>query len=120
MATLRNAGLFSGTERSVAEMLGHYTRRRTAMLEGLGKIPGVRTTWPEGSFYAFADVSALFASKGVAGSAEFCERLLREAHVAAVPGDAFGNDACVRLSFATAIEKVEEGMRRLAAWASAS
>jgi aspartate/methionine/tyrosine aminotransferase len=45
-------------------------------------------------------------------------RLLEEAHVAAVPGDAFGDDRCVRFSFATAIERVREGMRRLAAWAA--
>jgi aspartate aminotransferase len=108
------------TERSVAGMLGHYTRRREAMLDALSGIPGVRVRRPEGSFYAFADVSALFPLQGVAGSADFCARLLQEAHVAAVPGDAFGNDACVRFSFATGIERVEEGMRRLAAWVGGS
>jgi aspartate aminotransferase len=108
------------TERSVAEMLGHYTRRRGAMLDALEKIPGVRVRRPEGSFYAFADVSSLFSRKGVEGSVDFCARLLQEAHVAAVPGDAFGNDACVRFSFATGIERVEEGMRRLAAWVAGS
>ena len=108
------------TERSVAEMLGHYERRRRVMVEGLRGIPGVRVSWPEGSFYAFADVSGLFGPKGVSGSTDFCERLLREAHVAAVPGDAFGNGACVRFSFATGIERVEEGIRRLAAWAAGS
>ncbi|MGE5278896.1 MAG: pyridoxal phosphate-dependent aminotransferase [Acidobacteriota bacterium] len=108
------------TERSVAEMLGHYERRRRVMVEGLRKIPGVRVGWPEGSFYAFADVSDLFRPKGVSGSTEFCKRLLGEAHVAAVPGDAFGNDACVRFSFATGIERVEEGIRRLAVWAAGS
>jgi aspartate aminotransferase len=107
-------------ERSIAEMLEQYGRRRRAMLDGLERIPGVRATWPEGSFYAFADVSALYPSRGVSGSAAFCERLLKEAHVAAVPGDAFGNDACVRFSFATPTERVEEGMRRLARWASRS
>jgi aspartate aminotransferase len=108
------------SDRSVAEMLEHYTRRRKAMVEGLERIPDVRTAWPEGSFYAFADVSPLFGAKGVSGSVAFCERLLREAHVAAVPGDAFGDDACVRFSFATGTERVEEGMRRLAAWAAGS
>ena len=88
------------------------------MIEGLQGIRGVRTCWPQGSFYAFADVSELFGPKGVSGSAAFCERLLQEARVAAVPGDAFGNDACVRFSFATGIERVEEGMRRLAAWSA--
>ncbi|MGH9366166.1 MAG: pyridoxal phosphate-dependent aminotransferase [Thermoanaerobaculia bacterium] len=108
------------TEQSVAEMLGHYTRRREAMLRGLAGVPGVRVARPEGSFYAFPDVSRLFPSKGVTGSAAFCERLLSEAHVAAVPGDAFGEDACVRFSFATGIERVEEGMQRLSAWAARS
>ncbi|HTO86527.1 MAG TPA: pyridoxal phosphate-dependent aminotransferase [Thermoanaerobaculia bacterium] len=106
------------TERSVGEMLAQYTRRRKAMIEGLQGIRGVRACWPQGSFYAFADVSALFGPKGVSGSASFCERLLREARVAAVPGDAFGNDACVRFSFATGMERVEEGIRRLAAWSA--
>ncbi len=97
------------TERSVAEMLGHYAERRAAMLGALEGIPGVRVRRPEGSFYAFADVSALFPRVGVAGSVDFCSRLLQEAHVAAVPGDAFGNDACVRFSFATGIERVARG-----------
>jgi aspartate aminotransferase len=108
------------TDRAVEEMLGHYAQRRQAMIGGLRKIPGVRAAWPEGSFYAFADVSALFPVKGVTGSVAFCERLLQEAQVAAVPGDAFGDDACVRFSFATAVERVEEGMRRLAAWSTES
>jgi aspartate aminotransferase len=101
-------------------MLGHYTARREAMVGGLTAIAGVRLAAPEGSFYAFPDVSALYARKGVSGSAAFCERLLSEAHVAAVPGDAFGEDACVRFSFATPIERVREGMRRLAEWAARS
>ncbi len=105
------------TERSVADMLGHYVRRRGVMLEALERIPGIRVRRPEGSFYAFADVSSLYPEKGLAGSAAFCERLLAQAHVAAVPGDAFGNDACVRFSFATGIDRVEEGMRRIVAWA---
>ena len=105
------------TERSVAEMLAHYTERRRAMVEGLASVPGVRVLRPEGAFYAFADVSELCRRKGIAGSGPFCERLLQEAHVAAVPGDAVGEDRCVRFSFATAIERVREGMRRTAAWA---
>lgn len=104
-------------EASVAEMLAHYSKRRDTMVSVLGKVPGVRCVPPEGAFYAFADVSALYPRKRVSGSAEFCQRLLSEAHVAAVPGDAFGADSCVRFSFATAIERVEEGLRRFAAWA---
>ncbi len=105
------------TEASVSEMLAHYARRREVMVGALERMPGVRCPRPEGAFYAFADVSGLFADKNVAGSAELCQQLLAQAHVAAVPGDAFGSDACVRFSFATPIERVEEGMRRFADWA---
>ena len=104
---------------SVAEMLSHYEARRKLMVEGLASVPGVRCPLPEGAFYAFADVSALFPRKGVAGSAAFCDALLAEAHVAAVPGDAFGNDACVRFSFATRSERIQEGIQRIASWAAA-
>jgi aspartate/methionine/tyrosine aminotransferase len=105
------------TEASVAEMLDHYTKRRAEMVGALQKTQGMRCVWPEGAFYAFADVSTLYGAKKVSGSAEFCQRLLAEAHVAAVPGDAFGADSCVRFSFATPIERVREGMRRFTEWA---
>lgn len=105
------------SEASVAEMLAHYAGRREQMMRGLGEIPEIECVRPEGAFYVFPRVSALYARKRVGGSVEFCRRLLEDAHVAAVPGDAFGADACVRFSFATPVERVEEGMRRLAAWA---
>jgi aspartate aminotransferase len=103
---------------SVAEMLSHYEARRKTMVNGLAAIPGVRCPMPEGAFYAFADVSGLYARKGVAGSVAFCERLLAEAHVAAVPGDAFGSDRCVRFSFATKTDRIREGVKRIAEWAA--
>ena len=103
---------------SVADMLSHYERRRTAMVEGLAAIPNVDCPMPEGAFYAFADVSRLYARKGVEGSVDFCDRLLQEAHVAAVPGDAFGDDRCIRLSFATKTERIREGVRRIADWSA--
>ena len=88
------------------------------MVRGLLSLPGVRCSKPEGAFYAFADMSAFFSHKGVRGSAAFCEKLLSEAHLAAVPGDAFGADSCVRFSYATALPRIEEGLRRLARWLS--
>ena len=106
------------TERSVGEMLAEYARRREAMLGALERIAGIRAVQPEGAFYAFARVSGLFAAKGVSGSKQFCDRLLSEAHVAAVPGDAFGEDTCARFSFATSVDRIDEGMRRLAEWAA--
>jgi aspartate aminotransferase len=106
------------SEESVAGMLAEYARRREAMVRGLAALGGVRCGSPEGAFYAFADVSALYRARNVPGSQAFCERLLAEAHVAAVPGDAFGDDTCVRFSFATALDRIAEGLRRLALWVS--
>jgi aspartate aminotransferase len=107
------------TDDVVAQMLAEYARRRQAMIAGLTAVSGIRCLSPEGAFYAFADVSSLYGSREVGGSAEFCERLLREAGVAAVPGDAFGADDCVRFSFATSPDAIEEGVRRIAAWVAA-
>ncbi|MEP6769244.1 MAG: pyridoxal phosphate-dependent aminotransferase [Acidobacteriota bacterium] len=105
------------SDSSVAGMLAHYAARREAMLEGIGAIYGIEAAHPEGAFYVFPRVSSLYGRMGVSGSEELCRRLLAEAHVAAVPGEAFGEDSCIRLSFATPIERVREGMRRIAEWA---
>jgi aspartate aminotransferase len=104
---------------SVGAMLARYEARRRLMVEGLRAVAGVRCPMPRGAFYAFADVSALYPARGLSGSAAFCDRLLAEAHVAAVPGDAFGDDACVRFSFAADEDRIREGVRRVAAWAGA-
>jgi aspartate aminotransferase len=107
------------TEEVVAQMLGEYARRRATIIAGLTAVKGIRCLPPEGAFYAFADVSALYGSREVIGSADFCERLLVETGVAAVPGDAFGADDCVRFSFATSQDAIEEGLRRIASWVAA-
>jgi aspartate aminotransferase len=108
------------TDRAVSAMLAEYERRRDRIVTGLAAIPGVRLLPPEGAFYAFADVSELFGPMDVAGSAEFCERLLSDTGVAAVAGEAFGEDDCVRFSFATALTAIDEALRRITAWTSAS
>ncbi len=104
------------SEASVADMLAHYARRRALMIGRLAAIPGVECAAPEGAFYAFPRVEALYERKKTAGSVDFCRRLLEEAHVAAVPGKAFGVDACVRFSFATPTARIEEGLRRFEDW----
>jgi aspartate aminotransferase len=102
----------------VDEMLERYVARRGVMVEGLSAVPGLRCPMPEGAFYAFPDVSALYARKGVEGSVGFCDKLLAEAHVAVVPGDAFGDDRSVRFSFSSSRERIREGVRRFAEWAA--
>ena len=99
---------------SVSAMLAEYARRRKAICDGLSAIPGVACTPPDGAFYAFADVSALFPAVGVEGSSAFARWLLEKAAVATVPGIAFGDDRCLRFSFATSLDRIEEGVRRFA------
>jgi aspartate aminotransferase len=116
VAALRD---LESSDATVADMLAQYARRRQVMLEGLARIPRLEVSGPEGAFYTFPRVRALYARKSVSGSVELCRRLLEEAQIATVPGDAFGDDDCIRLSFATSIERISEGMRRFGEWAKA-
>ena len=116
------AALAALTERdraaaSVGEMLDEYARRRDLIVGALQAIPGVECPAPDGAFYAFADVSALFARAGARGSVEFANLLLERGRVACVPGAAFGDDRYVRFSFAAAREEIEKGMERFAEFA---
>jgi aspartate aminotransferase len=107
-----------GSMDSVPVMLAEYERRRKRIVEGLRTIPGVTCEWPGGAFYAFPNVAAHLAN-GSSGRAlakdttELAKTLLDQARVALVPGDAFGAPGYLRLSYATSIESIEEGLRRL-------
>lgn len=100
--------------RAIEGMLSEYTKRRHRMVSALNALEGVDCVEPDGAFYAFADVSALYPKSGTNGSAEFAKLLLERARVVAVPGCAFGDDRFIRFSFATSLEAIDEGMRRLA------
>ncbi|HWZ53484.1 MAG TPA: pyridoxal phosphate-dependent aminotransferase [Candidatus Acidoferrales bacterium] len=97
---------------SVTTMLAEYARRRERILAGLRAIPGVTCTTPEGAFYVFPNVSAHLDSTAPDTTAMARELLERE-HVAVVPGDAFGAPGHLRISYATSMERIEEGLRRL-------
>jgi len=82
----------------------------------LRAIPGVTCEWPGGAFYAFPNISAhLGEGKNAVAKncTELAKLLLEKAHVALVPGEAFGAPGFLRLSYATSIERIEEGLRRL-------
>ena len=100
-----------GSRDCVHSMVAAFRQRRELVLKELGAMTRIRFRAPEGAFYVFLDVSAL----GL-GSVQLCERLLMEAGVAVVPGAAFGEDRCIRLSFATAIPTLERGLQRLSAF----
>ena len=97
-------------------MLAEYAARRKRIVEGLRAIPGVTCEWPGGAFYAFPNVSAHLGEGKDAiakNCTELAKLLLEQAHVALVPGAAFGAPGFLRLSYATSLERIEEGLRRL-------
>jgi aspartate aminotransferase len=98
-----------GSQDCVSEMLVAFAERRKFMLEALNSIPGLACPKPDGAFYMFADIS-----KTGLKSLEFCNGLLDDYQVAAVPGIAFGADDCIRLSYATDMSTIQKGMERLA------
>ena len=107
---------------AVYAMREAFDVRRKAIVTALNAIDGVHCPTPTGAFYAFADVSGLLnrplgANGSVAtSSAELAAMLLDEAHVAAVPGEAFGAPGYLRFSYALADDQLAEGMRRFQAW----
>jgi len=106
----------TGPMDSVPQMLAEYTTRRRRIVDGLNKIPGITCGEPGGAFYVFPDVSARLGSGPDAlakDCSELATKLLEKAHVALVSGAAFGAPGYLRLSYATSIERIDEGLRRL-------
>lgn len=110
-----------GDDASIREMVAAFTRRRKRVLELLAEGRELRLVPPRGAFYVFPDVSAYYgrsldgAGRAVRGSQGMAEFLLDTARVAVVPGDAFGSDRHVRISFACSDETIEEGLRSVTA-----
>jgi len=102
----------TGPMDSVPVMLAEYARRRARILAGLSAIPGISCAEPSGAFYAFPDVSAHLVN-GSGDSTALARQLLEREHLAVVPGDAFGAPGYMRFSYATSMERIEEGLRRL-------
>jgi aspartate aminotransferase len=102
----------TGPQESVAEMLGEYTRRREWLLKALCDIPGIKCAEPEGAFYAFPNVRGCLQN-GLTTSAEFAQRLLEEEHTVVTDGAGFGADGYVRISYATSMEQIKEGVGRI-------
>lgn len=109
---------YEGGLESVLEMKKAFERRRTLVYNGLKEIADVKVNLPEGAFYFFPDVSAFFGRKDsngnvIANSSDLALYLLNDAHVATVGGDSFGNNDCIRLSYAASDEQLTEALRRI-------
>jgi len=103
----------NGSQECVAEMRADYLKLRDRILEGLRSIPGITCTTPAGAFYVYPNVLAFLGKAGVKNTTELASRLLHEAHVVAVPGEAFGTQEHIRLSYAVAHADVDEGVKRM-------
>lgn len=106
-----------GPQEDVAMMVGEFAKRRNVVVERLSAISGVQCLQPQGAFYVFPNIAA-FIGKNVNGKSltspcDIADYLLEEAKVAAVPGEDFGSNAHIRLSYATSLENIEEGCRRI-------
>jgi aspartate aminotransferase len=97
-----------GSQDCVEEMRQAFATRRSFMLERLRSIPGIECPKPDGAFYMFPSIAAAGLR-----SLEFTEKMLTEHHVATVPGMAFGDDAAIRISYATGLDTIEQGLDRL-------
>jgi aspartate aminotransferase len=107
----------NGDQTPVAKMVKEFQKRRDYTVDALNGIKGVRCMKPQGAFYAFPNTAGLygksFKGRRVDGSVGLAAYLLDEAEVAVVPGDPFGNDDHIRLSFATSMKNIEEGLKRI-------
>lgn len=104
----------TGPQEAVESMRATFEKRRGVMVEGLRSLPGVSCRMPEGAFYAFADCRSLYGlsykGKPIASDEDVAFFLLDEAHVAAVPGGAFGAPGYVRFSYATNEDRIRGGI----------
>jgi aspartate aminotransferase len=102
-----------GPQDSIATMLAEYRRRRDFVVARLRSIPGVTCAEPRGAFYVYPNLGVVIGKNGIEDSLQLAERLLAEAHVAVVPGEAFGTTTHVRISYATSLEALEKGIDRI-------
>lgn len=107
----------TGSQECVEVMRKEYAKRRELILSLLDEIPDITYVEPKGAFYVFPDVSKYygkrFGEKTITNSDDMVNYLLDEAHVACVAGSAYGEDTCIRLSYATSEANIKEALRRI-------
>jgi aspartate aminotransferase len=102
-----------GPQDSVPQMLAEYRKRRDFVVPRLRQIPGFECSMPAGAFYAYPSIRGALDRAGIKMPLEFADRLLKEANVAVVPGEAFGTNDHVRISYATSMGELERGLDRI-------
>jgi len=106
-------GALNGPQQCVADFRAEFKQLRDRIVKGLREIPGITCTMPQGAFYVFPNFSAYFGKGGMKTPADVSRCLLHEAHVVTVPGEAFGSNQHVRLSYATSAAEIDRGLERM-------
>lgn len=102
-----------GPQESVSAMLAEYRTRRDFVVERLRAIPGVTCAEPRGAFYVYPNLGVVIGKNGIANTTQLAERLLADQRLAVVPGEAFGTNQHVRISYAASMKDLERGLERL-------
>ena len=97
----------------VSEMRADYIKLRDRVLEGFKSIPGLTCTVPQGAFYVYPNISAFLGKGGIQSASDLAAKLLSEAHVVVVPGEAFGTQDHIRLSYAVSGDVIDKGVQRM-------
>jgi aspartate aminotransferase len=103
----------TGSQECVAEFRADYIKLRDQILAGFKTIPGLACTVPQGAFYVYPNVSKFLGKGGIKSASDLAAKLLSDAHVVVVPGEAFGTEEHIRLSYAVSHNVVDEGVKRM-------
>lgn len=103
----------NGGDESVKMMVNAFHKRHDFVAGRLQEMPGIEVIPADGTFYIFPNVQPIIEKRGFANDVEFAEKLLQDVGVALVPGSAFGNEGCIRLSFATSMEILQDALNRI-------
>jgi aspartate aminotransferase len=103
----------TGSQDALHTMVNAFQQRHDYVAERLQKISGIEVVPADGTFYIFPNVQSIIEKQGYANDLDFSEQLLQQTGIALVPGSAFGNEGCIRISFATSLSILEDAMDRL-------
>ncbi len=117
IAQVASVEALTGSQDDLKKMVIEFKKRRDFMVDRVNAITGIRTIKPQGAFYCWVDISGILQKsangKKIMNSMDLTDALLNGAHVAVVPGGVFGDDNYIRLSYATSMENIIEGLNRI-------